>query len=849
MWAPSSPERWRRVKELFGAALDRPPAERDRLLLDAVREDAALAAEVRILLEAHEREGQFLEEIVAGEGQSLVEGLEESSAAGRRIGPYELLDRIGSGGMGSVYLARRADEEFEELVAIKLVRPGVFSGQALRRFRFERQTLANLNHPGIARLLDGGTTSDGVPYLVMEHVAGSPIDAFCQSRSLPLEQRLRLFRDVCEAVQHAHRNLVVHRDLKPSNILVTEAGQVKLLDFGIARLLPEAGEETEGLTRTFERVMTPEYASPEQIRGEPVTTASDVYSLGVLFYRLLTGEHPYRFESDRPSDIERVVCEREPRRPSTAAARTGEAGTPRDAARLRRRLKGDLDNIALKALQKEPARRYGSAEQLSEDIGRYLRGEPVRARKVTFSYRASKFVRRHRVGVAAAALVGLSLVGGLAMSLRSAQAARLEAAKAERINAFINGIFGAASPWQGGRGITVAEVLGNASRRAGRELAGQPEVEAAVRSTIGGTYVGLGLYDLALPEVRRALDLRRRALGPDHDEIAASLGDLAGLLSARGDLEGAEAPAREALAMRQRLHGDTHETVGAAWNLLGSLLLSKGDLDGAEAAHRRALAIYQGVAPEGLGMAETLNDLAVVLGTRGRSSEAEPLHRRALAIARKLYPGPHPDVAAAMTTLASMVWDARRDAAEAEALYREALEIRRATLGEDHPDVTWTLYNFAYMEMEKGDFIAAERLAREALKPRGSTLPDEHPIVASALQVAGRCRMAQGDPAGALPLLSESLALRERALPADHWLVAASQSFLGECLGKLGRYAEAESLLRRGFDSLRASRGPDNPRTKEAAERLAALYEQWNRPGQARRVREENEKGGAEAPP
>src|SRR5262245_28667108 len=455
--APSSPERWRRVKDLFGAALDLPPSEREVILEAAAGEDAALAAEVRRLLAAHEKEGTFLEEIVAGEGRILLERGEDASAAGRRIGPYELLEPIGRGGMGSVYLARRADKEFEERVAIKLVRPGAFSEQALRRFRFERQTLANLSHPGIARLLDGGTTEDGVPYFVMEHVAGLPIDEFCGARDLPLEERLRLFRDVCDAVQHAHRNLVVHRDLKPSNILVTGDGRVKLLDFGIARLLPEAGEQPPGLTRTFERVMTPEYASPEQIRGEPVTTGSDVYALGVLLYRLLTGEHPYRFESERPSDIERVVCEQEPRRPSTAVGRGTPPAPERGTARLRRRLRGDLDNIALKALQKEPARRYGSADQLSEDVGRYLRGEPVQARRVTLAYRASKFVRRHRVGVAAASLAVVSLLAALVVSLLSARAARLEAAKADRINAFVNSIFGAASPWRDGKAVTVAE--------------------------------------------------------------------------------------------------------------------------------------------------------------------------------------------------------------------------------------------------------------------------------------------------------------------------------------------------------------------------------------------------------
>src|SRR5215471_3041591 len=328
-------DRWQELKELFEEAVETPAGQRERVLARAARLDGSLAGELKSLLDAHDREGRFLEDIVASEGRDLVAMTRDGAFVGRRVGSYELVRQIGTGGMGTVFLARRTDSEYESQVAVKLIRPGVLSEEALRRFRAERQALANLNHAGIAKLLDGGTTVDGLPFLVMEYVEGDPIDAWCDSRGLPVEERLALFRSVCEAVEHAHRHMVIHRDLKPANILVTASGEVKLLDFGIAKLLPGAEwAEPAGLTQTAQRVMTPDYASPEQILGQRVAASSDVYSLGVLLYRLLAGRPPYHFGSDRASEIERVVCEQEPPRPSAVA----------DPA-LRRRLRGDLDDV------------------------------------------------------------------------------------------------------------------------------------------------------------------------------------------------------------------------------------------------------------------------------------------------------------------------------------------------------------------------------------------------------------------------------------------------------------------------------------------------------------------------
>ena len=438
-----NPERWQRVKGLLEEAIALDAAERRPYLVRACGDDPALQRELESLLASHEQAGTgFLNTPAADLSAAVAPPL--ATRAGRRIGVYQIGEKIGHGGMGEVYRAVRADGQYTKEVAIKLVRGGFDTGSVLERFRNERQILASLDHPNIARLLDGGTADDGVPYLVMELIEGTPIDQYCDAHQLSITQRLQIFRQVCWAVQYAHQRLVIHRDLKPSNVLVTENGTPKLLDFGIAKLLDPAG----GAQTTLTLAMTPEYASPEQIRGEPITTATDVYSLGVVLYQLLTGRSPYPGETRSPHELARAVCETEPGRPSTVVrkpppARTGqqvEERTPEQIsssrggspARLQRRLAGDLDNIVLMALRKEPQRRYASVEQLSEDIRRHLEGRPVTATKGSWNYRASKFVRRHRVGIAAAALVVFTLLGGMAATIRQAHIARAERARAEK---------------------------------------------------------------------------------------------------------------------------------------------------------------------------------------------------------------------------------------------------------------------------------------------------------------------------------------------------------------------------------------------------------------------------------
>lgn len=439
-------ERWEKVKELFGSAVEVDPGKRSAFLREACGPDEALRAEVESLLVSYERTEASEENPPASVGPEPV----TETLIGRRLGSYQVLHEIGHGGMAVVYAAVRADDEYRKRVAIKVVLPGLDSNDILLRFRNERQTLATLDHPNIVKLLDGGTTEQGLPYLVMEYIEGVPIDQYCESRRLSANERLQLYRVICGAVQYAHQNLVVHRDLKPSNILITGAGTPKLLDFGIAKLLnPDSAAQTL-LTQPQMRPMTLDYASPEQFHGQPVTTSTDVYSLGVLLYQLLTGYLPYDLHGRSPLEMEQIVSEVEPERPSTAVrqieaitsrGRSMTAGfAPRsvsrsgedDSEKLSRRLRGDLDNIVLMALRKEPQRRYASVEQLSEDIRRHLEGLPVSARTPTLSYRSSKFIRRHKVGVAAVATVGAALLLGIVLTTHEAQVARAERARAER---------------------------------------------------------------------------------------------------------------------------------------------------------------------------------------------------------------------------------------------------------------------------------------------------------------------------------------------------------------------------------------------------------------------------------
>jgi serine/threonine protein kinase/tetratricopeptide (TPR) repeat protein len=783
----------------------------------------------------------------AGETQGLG-GPGERPAVARRIGAYQILRELGHGGMGTVFLAARADDQYQKRVAIKVVR-GTDSAEVIRLFRRERQILAGLEHPNIARLLDGGTTEDGLPFFVLEYVEGEPIDRYCDAHALSTHERLRLFQGVCAAVQHAHRNLAVHRDLKPSNIMVTAEGTPKLLDFGIAKLV-SPGASGEGSTATG-LAMTPAYASPEQARGGLVTTATDVYSLGVILYELLTGHRPYRLKSYEPLEVLRAVSEEVPEKPSTAVRRTeftvlpdgttGEAtaasvsrtreGTP---ARLRRRLQGDLDTIVMMALRKEPDRRYGSVEAFSEDVRRYLEGLPVAARRGSVGYQAGKFVRRHMVGVSAAAALLLLVVSfGVAMAAQSRRTAR-ERDKAERLAGFMVDIFQVSDPSEArGNTVTAREVLDAGVEKISKQLEAEPETRATLLAAMGRVYRSLGLYERAKQLLTEALRLRRDVLRRQDPELAKSLHGVAVLLYDMGDYAGAESLYREALELQKKLLGPEHQEVASTLSALATVLYSTGDYAGAESLHRETLALRRKLlGDQHADVSESLTNLAAVLTAKGRYDEAEPLFRKALEIDQRLFGDNHPSVATDINNVAAIL-EEKGDHAAAEPLYREALAIRRKVLGNQHPAVATTLNNLAVLRAAIGDPRGAEPLYREALEIDRRTLGPEHPDVASDLASLGNLLRDDGNLAAAEPLLRQALAMRRKLLGEDHPDVGESLEALAALFSRKGDPVGAEPLFRQALAVRQRALGDEHPAVAASLLGLAEFLATTGRPTEA----------------
>src|SRR5918995_1811552 len=822
---------WPEVESLLDEVLELTPEERAPFLERVGARAPELRAEVERWLRATERGNGFLDQSGAEYVAPLVSATEETgSSEGTRIGPYRITGVAGHGGMGMVYVAER-DEPYHQRVALKLVRGAVALGDhVVRRLIEERSILASLEHPHIARLVDGGVTDEGLPWFAMEYVEGEPIDQYCDKHNLQLQARLQLFLTVCDAVEFAHRNLVVHRDLKPSNILVTGTGEVKLLDFGIAKLLAE-GRSDVPLTETGLRLLTPEYASPEQIRGEPIAITSDVYSLGVLLYELLTGRRPYRLSGRNSLDIERAILQ-PPQRPSAIVV----------DLRLGRRLRGDLDTIVLTALHAEPARRYPSVEQLATDLRRYLTGLPVTARPDRLAYRAGKFVRRHRLGVTAAGVIFLFFVGGFAATLWQAREAAREAARSERVIEFLVSLFQEAGPEQArGREVTARELLNRGERRLDSLLVQEPDLRARLLGVLGVIHTELGLYGGADSLLARAVALTRQSRGDQSPELAAQLADWAEALSELAKFEAADSAARKALAIRRRSFGPEDSTVAATLRLLGGIARRLGRNDSAKAFYREALTIDRQRYGDGhLVVAQDLNDLGVVLQQSGNLpaaesaavaalnirrklldsahpsvlvalhnlgvvrqrqgdyKEAERLTREVIEQRRRLYPQGHPDVALALQELGS-VFDRAGRHAEAESLFVQALTMQRALLGPAHPETIVTVNNLAILRYWKGDLRAAERDMREVLNNWRRTLGEEHQNTLTALTTLSAILREQGNYREGEPLLRRALASRQKLFGDSHADVAQSWSHLGGLLYSRGDAAGAEHAFRQAL--------------------------------------------------
>ncbi|MFN2564380.1 MAG: tetratricopeptide repeat protein [Gemmatimonadaceae bacterium] len=865
---------WRQVFDILDQALELTPEERAAYVERACGGDRALGADVAALLAGADA-ATFLEAPAADFAAPLLGDRTadvDRTESGSTIGAYRILRELGRGGMGAVHLAERADNQYRRRVALKVL-PGwsAANERLVRRFVEERQILAALDHPDIARLFDGGVTAEGLPWFAMEYVEGAPIDHCCDQRRLPIEERLELFCRVCAAVQYAHRNLVVHRDLKPANILVTPEGRVKLLDFGIAKLLGSDGVDAS-LTMTGERLMTPLYASPEQVRGNPITTASDVYSLGVLLHELLTGRYPYRLTTREPHAVARAILEQEPERPSVAVLRplevsehTGPTTTPERVAfargmtpaKLARRLRGDLDTIVATAMQKDPARRYGSAEQLEADVRRHLAGLPLTARPESRLSRARKFARRHRVGVAVTAgvavlVVAFAVVSSVQAVRIRAQAARiaLERDRAEQVSTFLAGLFRTSDPYAGaGSALTAREILDSGAARIDRELVDQPRARAQMLFEMGRAYFGLGVRDRARRFVETSLAIRRRASPEGRLEIAQTLDFLGVVLREEGELDAAERAYREALTIRRQLLGAEHRDVARTLNGLAGLLRAAGRFRVADSVSRAAVAIdKKRPGQNALDLAESLEGLAHSVHERGGFAAAEQLYRRVLTLRRQAFGEEHPEVGRSFVHLAAAVGDAGQDVL-ADSLFRRGLALERRLLGSDHPDVAAGEAAHARLLRRRGNDAEAESLYREALTIARRRLPAVHALTAAILLGLGELELDRGAPERAEPLLREALAMRRATLPPEHPHSAEAEQLVGAAVLARRRYGEAERYLLPSHGQLREAYGDDDPRTRTARRRLVALYEASRQPSQVARYREPSGRDEATAAP
>lgn len=889
-------DRMRRVEAVLDAVVTREPTQWPALLDEACSGDADLRREVEALLARLDTASRFLDSPAGAIAASLVAETRESegrlaadSFSGRRIGAYRIDRELGRGGMSRVFLAGRADGQFDQQVAIKLLRPGLDSDLDLERLRAERQILATLNHPNIARLLDGGVTEEGLPYLIMEYIDGQPLDRYCEERRLSVRQRLELFRTVAEATEYAHRNLVVHRDLKPSNILVAITGTVKLLDFGLAKLLQRDSQTATPTTRAGHGWMTPEYAAPEQIRGTGVNTVTDVYQLGVVLYELLAGRLPF---ADHGSlfALQTAILGEEPPLPSAAVLLAPAGGAPNDSGAARepgddartrsRALRGDLDAIVMKALSKEPDRRYSSAAALREDLGRHLTGRAVLARPDRAGYRLRKFVRRHRGGVAVAAAVAIGVVVAATREYRLRGIAEAEARTAGAVEQYLLTAFGAADPFlpqdtTAGRS-TAREVLDRGVARLDTALAGQPEIRARLRTALGRVYVNLGQYDqaasqlqLALTEQRAltgdrhtatataldelgqlrsqqgrlaeadsllaaALGLRRSLLGSRDSNTAATMEHLAKVRRDRDEHAAAEALAREALAARRVLHGDAALPTAASEHLLADVLSSRGADKEAAALYRTALTTREGLAgPNHPLVAMTLFNLALTERRLGQVAVAESLYRRTLAIQQRALGKDHPLVAATLNGLADLLQKATSGSGEAESLLREALAINRRHHGEQHPEVSTNLGNLAVIVRERGEYDEAEKLLRQALAIDEAILGPEHTYVGYDLNELAVVLRLRGRPDSAASILRRVLALSSKRAGDGHRNTIAVKVNLGRALRESGRYGDAAALFREALAQLPGDNPDTDPFKVSAAIGLGRSLVQLHRTDEA----------------
>lgn len=819
---------WEQVKELFEACLECAPERRDEFLDRACAENPTLRLEVASLISAYGRSdglsvhpwtGKFLEE---GEPDKI-------------IGQYRLIRKIGEGGMGQVWLAEQS-EPLKRFVALKLIHGGIFDPALLRRFQAERQSLASMDHPAIAKVFDAGATAAGQPYFVMEYVPGEAITTYCDTRKLTISERLELFIQICDGVQHAHQKAIIHRDLKPANILVVDVDGrpiPRIIDFGLAKVVGQFADNANPATRAEVFVGTPGYMSPEQAGSSDIDTRTDVYSLGVVLYELLTGQLPFDAERLKQLpffEILRLTQEQEAVRPSARVGQNMKAATSAaenrrsEPKKLERQLRGDLDWITLKALEKDRGRRYGTPTELSRDIRRHLDDVPVEAGPGNVGYRIQKYIRRHRFGVTVTALLSMLLPAfAVLQSIQLRRIAR-ERDRAGRITQFMTEMFKVSNPGEErGNQVTAREILDKASADIKTGLAKDPEMQAQMMMVMGKVYDNLGLYPQADSLLRQATAIRRSALGTENQDTAASTRALAWTLGHEGHYAEAETLQRQVLDFQKRTLGAENPETVTTMADLAVILADEGHYPEAEKLEREALELRRRfLRPDDLNIAGSLENLATVLQMEARYPEAERLDKEAIAIRSRALGPDHPDTIATMNNLANVVYFEGRYP-EAERLDLEVLDERRKVFGAENPLTLKTMSNLANILHREHREPEAEKLCRETLEIQKRVLGPEHPETLMSMNNLTAILSKERKFAEAEQIGEEVLDIRRRVLGPEHPLTLRAMSNLADSLTKLGNWTGAEKLLQQALEIQRRVLGPDHPDTALSTYNLACV--------------------------
>jgi serine/threonine protein kinase len=837
-------DHWPRIKEIVGAALEKDLSERSAFLDQACSMNEPLRQEIDSLLAAYEKAGGFS----GGAWETIPV---ERASPSQRIGPYRLIRELGVGGMGQVWLAEQVSPVVRQC-ALKLIRSGLYDDDMARRFQMERQSLALMEHPAVAKVFDAGTTAAGQPYFVMEYVDGLPINVYCDRKKLGIHERLRLFTEVCEGVQHAHQKAIIHRDIKPSNILVIDVDgkpKPRIIDFGLAKASTSRADNDMLFTRLGAVMGTPGYMSPEQADPEvrDIDTRSDVYSLGVVFYELLTGSLPFsavRSKVQYLDEMMRQLREETPQRPSTKVITDRDSATERAADRatepaaLARLLRGDLDWISMKALEKERDRRYASPSEFGRDIERFLDNQPILARPATFEYRLRKYVRRHRlavgIGVAAAALAAAFAV------TQAVQIRRIthERDRADRITDFMTNIFKVSDPSEArGNTITAREILDKSSRQIESELGQDAETRTQLMQVMALTYANLGLYSQAHGLAQRALDIRQSTLGTNDPKTLESRTQMGLVLYREGRDQDAEKLLRDTIDLEKRRLGPENAVTLDSKDTLANVLEREGRYKEAEKLEREVLPIkLSKYGPEAPQTLRSMNNLASTLRMETRYAESEEKFRQLLAIQKRVLGPTHPMTLGAMHDLANTLQDAGRND-EAEAIYREALSLDQHVLGPDHPETAGTMITLA--NDIRGDdrrYAEAEALYRKALQIELKVAGPENDNTTRAEEGLANLLSAERHYPEAQNLLSQVLSIRGRLLGPDHTDTLITEYNLSEIYFHEGRLGDSEELMRKTLNAQTRVLGPEDPDTLASMAFLARILNAEERPEEAEKL-------------